>query len=203
MENNVKLPFSQEDLLRDLPKERSYAEISGKYDSLLSQCMREFRKNASANMNIGKKLAEVSISLGRDIRAGIENVARWVDSVLPDFSFEATPNLAYATRALGADGRSDSPVKLAFEKSGDGCSLRIDMEVMSSGANLKIRLLDSVGNAISPFSLSVTDAESGEVLLAGREFKTGAANVKGVKKGMYEISALAGSLECGISLAVE
>ena len=78
----------------------------------------------------------------------------------------------------------------------------LDMEVASSGANLKVRLVDESGHDILPFFLSVRD-ETGTLLLQNREFRTGAANLKGIERGRYDLSAVAGSRTCEFSLAVE
>ena len=203
MKNDIQTPFTDEVLLEDLPAERPYSEISSKYDAILSECMREYREANVARRGLGGKIADLTVSLARNLKDGFENVAKWVDSVIPEFNFTTgVPNYAYSTRAVG-DGRSDEvPTKLAFEKQGDGCSLMLDMEVASSGANLKVRLVDESGHDILPFFLSVRD-ETGTLLLQNREFRTGAANLKGIERGRYDLSAVAGSRTCEFSLAVE
>ena len=202
MKNDIQTPFTDEVLLEDLPAERPYAEISGKYDAILSECMREYRAANAVRRGLGGKIADLTVSLTRNLKDGFENIAKWVDSVIPEFDFTGVPNYAYSTRAVG-DGRSDEvPTKLAFEKQGDGCSLMLDMEVASSGANLKVRLVDESGHDILPFFLSVRD-ETGTLLLQNREFRTGAANLKGIERGRYDLSAVAGSRTCEFSLAVE
>ena len=202
MNKNIQTPFTDEVLLEDLPAERSYSEISGKYAELLSECMREYREANAARRGLGGKIADLTISLARNLKDGFENVAKWVDSVIPEFDFTGVPNYTYSTRAVG-DGRSDeAPTKLAFEKQGNGCSMMLDMEVTPSGANLKVKLLDENGHDILPFSLSVRD-ETGTLLLQNREFRTGAANIKGIERGRYDLSAVAGSRTCEFTVAVE
>ena len=78
----------------------------------------------------------------------------------------------------------------------------LDMEVTTSGANLKVRLVDERGHDILPFFLSVRD-ETGSILLQNREFRAGAANLKGIERGRYDLSAVAGSRTCEFTVAVE
>ncbi len=199
MKNNIQTPFTDAVLLEDLPAERPYSEISGKYVEVLSECMREYREANAARQGLGGKIADLTISLARNLKDGFGNIAKWVDSVIPEFDFVGVPNYMYSTRAVGNGG---APMKLAFEKQGDGCSMMLDMEVSSMGANLKIKLLDENGHDILPFFLSVRD-ENGTILLQNREFRAGAAIIKGVERGRYDISAVAGSRTCEFTVAVE
>ncbi len=202
MKNNIQTPFTDAVLLEDLPAERPYSEISGKYVEVLSECMREYREANIASQRFGGKIVDLTVSLARNLKDGFGNFAKWVDSVIPGFDIAGIPNYAYSTRAVG-DGRSgEAPTKLAFEKQGDGCSMMLDMEISPSGANLKIKLLDDIGHDVLPFFLSLRD-ETGAILLQNREFRAGAAVIKGVERGRYEISAVAGSRTCEFTVAVE
>jgi len=200
MEKDIKLPFTQEELLEDLPAERSLSEMPERYRTLFQECLQEYVEN---RRNFGRELADLTVSLAGNLKDGFQNAVKWVDSLIPDFDFAPAPNYAYATRAIGGDGGNEKPTKMSFEKTGDGCSLKIDLELAGSGANVKVAVLDGIGNAILPFSLTVTDVDSGKVLLPRREFTAGAANIKGVKMGRYEIAASAGSAKCDFLMAVE
>ena len=202
MKKDIQTPFTDEVLLADLPAARPYSEISGKYDGILSECMREYREANAARRGLGEKIADLTISLARNLKDGFENIAKWVDSVIPDFDLTRVPEYAYATRSLDGGRHDEVPTKLAFEKQGDGCSLMLDMEITPSGANLKVKLLDELGNDLLPFSLSVRD-ETGSLLLQNREFRVGAANLKGLERGRYDIVAVAGSRTCEFTMAVE
>ena len=199
MKNNIQTPFTDAVLLEDLPAERPYSEISGKYVEVLSECMREYREANAARQGLGGKIADLTVSLARNLKDGFGNIAKWVDSVIPEYDIVGVPNYMYSTRAVGNGG---APMKLAFEKQGDGCSMMLDMEVSSMGANLKVKLLDENGHDILPFFLSVRD-ENGTILLQNREFRAGAAIIKGVERGRYDISAVAGSRTCEFTVAVE
>ena len=202
MKKNIQTPFTDEVLLADLPAERSYSEIADKYDGLLSECMREYREANATRQGICGKIADLTVSLGKNLKDGFRNIAKWVDSVIPSFDLASVPEYAYATRALDGGRHDEVPTKLAFEKQGDGCSLILDMEFTPAGANLKVKLLDEMGHDLLPFTLSVRD-ENGSILLQDREFRTGAANLKGVEKGRYDIVAASGSRTCTFTVAVE
>ena len=202
MKKNIQTPFTDEVLLADLPAERPYSEIAVKYDGLLSECMREYREANATRLGICGKIADLTVSLGKNLKDGFRNIAKWVDSVIPSFDLASVPEYAYATRALDGGRHDEVPTKLAFEKQGDGCSLMLDMECTPAGANLKVKLLDEMGHDLLPFSLSVCD-ENGSILLQDREFRVGAANLKGVQRGRYDIVAASGSRTCAFTVAVE
>lgn len=203
METEKTLPFAQEDLLKDLPERRSYAEISGQYGALLSECVQEYGEVAARRSRPARLLADLTVSLARNLKDGFGKVAKWVDTLIPDFDLAPAPDYAYATRAIGTAGEGAAAARLSFEKPGRDGSLKLDLELAPSGANLQARLLDDDGNAVRPFFLTVTDADSGEELLSRREFTVGAANLKGVKRGRYVITASAGRRACDFSLTVE
>ena len=202
MKNDIQTPFTDEELLADLPAERPYSEISGKYDGLLSECMREYREANAARRGLGGKIADLTVSLGKNLKDGFRSIAKWVDSVVPDFDLASTPAYAYATRSLDGGRHDEVPTKLAFEKQGNGCSMMLDMEITPAAANLKVKLLDEMGHDLLPFTLSVRD-ENGSLLLQDREFRAGAANLKGVERGRYDITAAAGSRTCAFTVTVE
>ena len=202
MKKDIQTPFSDEVLLTDLPAERSYSEIAGKYDELLSECMREYREANAARRGIGEKIADLTISLARNLKNGFGNIAKWVDSVIPEFDLARVPEYACATRSLDGGRHDEVPTKLAFEKQGNGCSMMLDMEITPAAANLKVKLLDEMGHDLLPFTLSVRD-ENGSILLQDREFRAGAANLRGVERGRYDIVAAAGSRTCAFTVTVE
>lgn len=200
MTNDFKIPFTEEDLLKDLPSERSLSEMPERYVTLFQECLQEYR---DGKKSIVKELADLTISLTRNLEEGFQNVAVWVDSVIPDFDLTPVPNYAYATRAIEGSASDEALKRLSFEKFGDGCSMAIDVEIMPAGANLTIRLLDDNGKAILPFSLTASDVESGKVLLQNREFRAGAAKINGAERGKYELIAFSKQLRCAFILSVE
>ena len=200
MTNDFTIPFTEEDLLKDLPAERSLSEMPERYRTLFQECLQEYR---DSRKSIGKELSDLTVSLARNLKDGFQNVATWVDSLIPNFDLTPVPNYACATRAIGRSENDKVLNRLAFEKPGDGCSMAIDVEITSAGANLIVRLLDDSGNAVLPFYLTAKDAESGEVLLQNREFSAGAAKINGVERGKYEMIAFSRQLRCEFTLSVE
>lgn len=203
MTENSKLPFDLDEVVRCLPPlEESGCAVSGRKD-YIDMCVRDFRQMAGMQHSSRPALADLTISLTRSLKDGFENVAKWVDSIMPDFDLSPCANYAYATRAIGDHTEDRGPTRLSFERHGEGCSMKIDLEIAPSGANMKARLLDDDGNAILPFTMTVNDADSGEALLLDREFRSGAACIKGVKKGRYDIVLSSGRRKSELSLAVD
>ena len=200
MANDIKLPFTQEELLRNLPAERPLSEMPPRYRTLFQECLQEYR---ASRKHVGRDLADLTVSLARNLKDGFQNAVKWVDSLIPDFDFASTPNYAYATRAIGGGTDGEAVKKFSFEKLGDGCSIAIDVELVPTGANLTMTLRDEEGNVVLPFFLTARDVDSGEILLEDREFTAGAAKINGVERGRYELTASAGRLKCDFSLAVE
>ena len=200
MEKDTKLPFTQEDLLENLPAERSLSEMPERYRTLFQECLEEY---VESRRNFGRKLADLTVSLAGNLKDGFQNAVKWVDSLIPDFDFAPAPNYAYATRAVGGGANGGVVKKFSFEKPGNGCSILIDVEIVSAGANLVVKLIGDDGNAILPFSLTVRDSDSGATLLQNREFTAGAAKLNGVERGKYELMASANGVNCDFSLVVE
>lgn len=205
MTETTKLPFDLDDVVRSLPPRRECPDYADGHKDYIDMCVRDFRQQVEGLRPWHSQLADLTVSLAHNLRDGFRNVAKWVDSLIPEFDIAPAPNYAYATRAIGGGrpGLAESPTKLSFEKRGEGCSLKIDVDVASAGTDLKVRMLDDAGNSVAPFFLSVTDADSDEELLPRREFAVGAATLKGVKVGRYNIVATSGSAFCGFLLAVE
>ena len=203
MKENEKLPFDIDEIVRSLPPRQECADASRDHQDYIKMCVNDFKQLIAAHRPWYRGLADLTVSLTRNLKDGFENVVKWGDSLIPDFDLSSAPNYACATRAIGGGRENGTPTKLSFEKFGDGCSLKVELEVASSGGNLNVRLLDDAGNAILPFSLTVTDAESGKVLLPCREFKAGTATIKGIEIGRYEIVASSGSVKCDFWLTVE
>lgn len=126
---------------------------------------------------------------------------RCAETVMPDFSVGMRP--VCATRALGATSAGDAPSKLSFVKRGEECSLKIELSVLDSGADVSLKLITHEGEAILPFSLSVLDDGSGETLLEKREFRSGAAVLRGVQKGVYLVKAEGRGRICRFSFKVD
>jgi hypothetical protein len=200
METSMILPFDEKDLLKNLPVERSETEISGEYKALFAECMKEY--DLAMEVPRRARAVDLTVSLARGLKDGVLNVAKWVDTLIPEFDIMVSA-CSYATRALDNHASDNAPSLLSFEKPADNGFLRIDMEVAPSGADVKMRLLDAMDRPILPFSLTVADADSGEILLAGRRFSSGAASIKGMKKGRYDVVADGGICKCGFTMAVE
>lgn len=200
MITEIDIPFTEEELLQNLPAQRSPSEMPARYRELFQECMQEYR---DSKQSIVKELADLTISLSKGLKEGFQNVAVWVDSLIPNFDSTQDINYAYATRAIGQGAGCESVSSLSFEKLGEGCSMSIDIEIMSGGADLIVRLLDDEGKVVLPFFLSARDAESGEVLLQNREFTSGAAKINGVERGRYELTSFSNQLRCDFTLSVE
>lgn len=203
MTETTKLPFDLDDVVRSLPPRRECPDYADGHKDYIDMCVRDFRQQVEGLRPWHSQLADLTVSLAHNLRDGFRNVAKWVDSLIPEFDIAPAPNYAYATRAIGGDAGDAAPTRMSFEKLGDGCSVVIDIEVAPAGANLTMKLRDDDGNAILPFSLTVRDVDSGTVLLQNREFATGAAKLNGVERGRYELTASAGCLNCDFSLVVE
>lgn len=203
MTENASFPLDIDELIRSLPPRRERADVASLHQNYIDMCVGDFRQMAAMNRPCRRRLADLTVSLTRNLKDGFANVAKWVDSLIPDFDVVPTPSYAYATRALVGGESCEAPTKMSFEKPGDGCSLGVDLEIANSGANVMVRLLDNDGNAILPFSLAVRDSDSGKVLLQNREFTSGAAKLNGVEQGKYELIASANGVNCDFSLVVE
>lgn len=203
MTENTRFPLDFEEIVRSLPPRRERADVASMHPDYIDMCVGDFRQMVAMNRPCRRRLADLTVSLTRNLKDGFANVAKWVDSLIPDFDIAPVPNYACATRALGDGGSCEAPAKMSFEKPGDGCSLGIDLEVTSFGANVKVRLLNDEGNAILPFSLTVRDADSGASLLKDREFTSGAAKLNGVERGKYELLASGNGVNCDFSMVVE
>ena len=126
---------------------------------------------------------------------------RCAETVTPEFSAGMRP--LCATRALGVTSAGDAPSKLSFVKRGEECSLKIELSVLDSGADVSLKLISHDGEPILPFSLSVLDDGSGETLLEKREFRSGAAVLRGVQKGVYLVKAEGRGRICRFSFKVD
>ena len=126
---------------------------------------------------------------------------RCAETVTPEFSAGMRP--LCATRALGVTSAGDAPSKLSFVKRGEECSLKIELSVLDSGADVSLKLISHEGEPILPFSLSVLDDGSGEILLEKREFRSGAAVLRGVQKGVYLVKAEGRGRICRFSFKVD
>ena len=126
---------------------------------------------------------------------------RCAETVMPEFSAGMRP--LCATRALSGAPAGNAPSKLSFVKRGEECSLKIELSVLDSGADVSLKLISHEGEPILPFSLSVLDDGSGETLLEKREFRSGAAVLRGVQKGVYLVKAEGRGRICRFSFKVD
>ena len=200
MANDIKLPFTQEELLENLPAERLLSEMPTRYRTLFQECLQEYRVS---RRHVGKDLADLTVSLARNLKDGFQNAVKWVDSLIPDFDLTPAPRYEYATRAIGGSANGETPKKFSFEKPGNGCSIVIDVELVPTGANLVVKLIGDDGNAVLPFFMTVRDCDSGTSLLQNRKFTYGAAKLNGVERGKYELIASGNGVNCDFSLVVE
>lgn len=144
---------------------------------------------------------EMIITIAGFYSHGWARNVKCAETVTPEFSAAMRP--ACATRALGGDLAEDAPSKLSFVKRGEECSLKIELSVLDSGADVSLQLISHEGEPILPFSLSVLDDGSGEVLLEKREFRSGAAVLRGVQKGVYLVRAEGRGRICRFSFKVD
>lgn len=203
MTEDMRFPLDLEEIIRSLPPRRERADVASMHQDYINMCVEDFRQMVAKNRPCQRRLADLTVSLTRNLKDGFANVVKWVDSIIPDFDFAPAPNYAYATRALGDGEGCRAPTKMSFEKPGDGCSLDVDLEIADSGANIKVRLLDDDGDSILPFFLTVRDSDSGVILLQDREFTAGAAKLNGVERGKYELIASGDGVNCDFSLVIE
>lgn len=144
---------------------------------------------------------EMIVTLAGFYTNGWSRNVRCAETVTPEFSAAMRP--LCATRALGGAQTGDAPSKLSFVKRGEECSLKIELSVLDSGADVSLRLISHEGEPILPFSLSVLDDGSGETLLEEREFRSGAAVLRGVQKGVYLVKAEGRGRICRFSFKVD
>lgn len=152
--------------------------------------------------------ADVAVSLLREAGRTAMRIASRAADVAAEL-LEPPPVLqpAYAARALGAAPAAARPASsgaLSVEKPGEG-GLRLRLEI-DAGANgrldVRVRLLDASGARIAPFELSVADSESGEVLLKPTRYASGEAVLRGVRPGLYGLTAVAGDSVSTLSLRI-
>ena len=144
---------------------------------------------------------EMIVTLAGFYTNGWSRNVRCAETVAPESSAAMRP--LCATRALGGAPEEDAPSKLSFVKRGEECSLKIELSVLDSGADVSLKLISHEGEPILPFSLSVLDDGSGETLLEKREFRSGAAVLRGVQKGVYLVKAEGRGRICRFSFKVD
>lgn len=153
------------------------------------------------NVNM-KRISDLTISLAGEMKEGFRNFATWVKDLVP--TFDLTPaSYAYATRALVTESPVSTPTRLSFNKTGENCILKLSLDIKPMGADVEVIQLDKTGVAVYPFSLTVKDSDTGDTLLNGKEFKFGAAVIRGVKKGRYKFVTYSINKKCEFSLTVE
>ena len=155
MNEETKLPFDLDEIVRSLPPRRESIDFASQNQEYIDMCVNDFMQMIGKRRSLSGQLADLTVSLTRTLKDAFGNVAKWADTLVPDFDVVPLPNCAYATRSVGAGSVDEEPTKLSFEKMGDGCLLKIEVEVASDGANLKARLLDDEGNAMLPFFVTV------------------------------------------------
>ena len=144
---------------------------------------------------------EMIITLAGFYSTGWARNVKCAETVKPELPAAMRP--ACATRAMGGASAAEAPSKLSFVKRGEECSLKIELSVLGSGADVGLKLISHEGEPILPFSLSVLDDGSGEVLLEKREFRSGAAVLRGVQRGVYLVKAEGRGCICRFSFKVD
>lgn len=148
-----------------------------------------------------KRIFDLVVSLSRSLKDGFQDAIKWADDFVPDF--EVVPIYAHAARSLGQEKDKCTASNWSFEKLGDGCFVKIVVNLTTGGLNLQIRFFEKPMDVAVPFELSVVDADAGIVLLDKRSFLEGAAVLKGVEKGTYVVSTSASGKRCEFTLKVE
>ena len=150
--------------------------------------------------------ADVAVSCLREVgRAAIRVVSQAADVAAEWLAPPAAAPAACAARSLGsAPGTASPSGRLSVEKPGeDGCRLRLEIDAGANGRlDVRVRLLDASGARVAPVELSVADPDSGEILLKPTRYASGEAVIRGVRPGLYGISAIAGDLVSTLSLRI-
>lgn len=155
--------------------------------------------------------AEVVVSLLRQAGRMAMRIASHAADVATDLLTPSpSPQPAFATRALGGSrppafsSRSGAADRLVVEKPGEG-GHRLHLE-LETGANnsldVRVCLLDASGARVAPLELSISDSESGDILLKPTRYASGEVVLHGVEPGLYGISAIAGDVVSTLSLLI-
>ena len=203
---NTEFPFSTRQLLEGLPPERSSAEIREKYRDLIAECVGEYAKAHDAGFLHFDKLSELTISLARDLASRFGRLLEWSNDLIPCFDLQPVePRPLYATRSVSSSrpGTMGLCESYSFEKFGHECSAKIGLEVTESNLDLIISLHGDDGEMLLPFDLTITDRDSDQALLEGKEFLTGSARIRGLERGAYVIRCEQGRRVCEFAVTVK
>lgn len=157
-----------------------------------------------------QRAAALVVSLVREAESTALGIVEAVGGVVANFIDVALPlpNCSYATRGLGAPSGtsvySSRAKRIEATTYGDGANLKLIIEDAAGRCNVRVRLEDTATNQpMAPMVLLVEDRESGETLLAKKDFPSGEAMLRGVEPGEYWIEADSGDKYAGMSLKVE
>lgn len=206
MLDNREFPFSTKLLLQGLPKERSLAEIRDKYRNLISECTQEYSRGCEDVLSMGLKgLSKLTISLAKDITSQFGRLIEWSDDLIPAFPvrpYAVMPLCSMRSVFPSETPPSDRRDSYEFQKRGDDCLAQICLEVKGSVLDMTVSLLDDETLPILPFSLTILDKETERILLDGKEFRNGAARLRGIERGEYRICCEQGTRKCDFALTV-
>lgn len=181
----MKSSRTNRDLVRD--EEMMFSEFHRL--KAAEQCNRHFIPEVIAK--VGRQFAEAGKQVVRDLSDIIECAA----SVI----LEPRPAYAYAVNR-GAEDADNLPQKAVLSKKGNGCELKIEIELADKDATVVIGLLGEDGTHIECFSVEFADAESGECLK--RSATHGTLRFKNIAPGKYRIAASTEMQSCEFTLSI-
>ena len=188
----------------DIPNP-SKEEILHKYGNVIAASTSAFVKMFQSRKAMSEKSAfipEVIAKVGRQLAAaGQRLVGDLSDFVECAASVILEPRPAYAYALNRGAGEADNlPQKASLTKKGNGCELKIEIELANANATVVLGLLGEDGVPIERFNAEFTDAESGECLK--RSATQGTLRFRNVTPGKYRIAASTEKQSCEFTLSI-
>lgn len=193
-----------EKIFDDLPSFRSEEEIRSLYAKQINDA--KARYNLAIDNRIEKRVSLATRAIDAviklyhnakgDIAELLEQSANVTSRLIP------LPDAALAfTRSITKETKDST--QILIEKGGDDCTIAAKLLSKGSVADLELSLQSSDAIPILPFTLQIKDSENGEVLLPERQFTTGAATIKGLTSGIYEINAKSEDLRASLTIKID
>ena len=187
----------------NLPPSRPEAEIRAEYGDRIRDGLDRFAA-ATAGRRAAAAVAaafDATLVLVRDVRESLLKVAECGANVVAALSDAFAPPAAFSP--VYARGADDGAAAALVEAKGEGCCLRASVGAGADAVDLSLDFLDGGGSRISPFTLSVIDADTGKTLVDERVFSLGAATLAGVERGRYALTATGAGRSCTLTLAIK
>lgn len=185
-------------------QERPLHEIREMYKDEIDAMTTEFCAiiKAHSEANALAFIPEVIVNLGRWIaNAGQRLVGDLSDFVECAASVILEPRPAYAYALNRGAGEADNlPQKASLSKKGNGCELKIEIELADKDATVVLGMHGEDGTPIECFNAEFTDAESCECLK--RSATQGTLRFRNVTPGKYRIAASTERQSCEFTLSI-